>query len=403
MVRQAQAALDHALLQLSYTVVHAPMDGIVAKVDQIQVGDHVNAATPLFALMSGSDMWVEANFKETDLTYMRPGQHATFSVDAYPGRTFTGQVLSTSPGTGSSFSLLPPENSSGNWVKVVQRLPVRLSIDDNGRRAAGRGHERGSERGHRTSPFAGILGLTRCRDRPEDGFEETARDEGVGATEALPPPAPPSGRVRFHGLITVSVMLATIMQALDTTIANVALPRMQGTLSATQDEMGWVLTSYIVAAAITIPLTGWLAGEFGRRRVFLVSIFVFTVASALCGVATSLRQIVLFRFLQGVGGAALVPLSQAVLFDINPPKDFGRAMSIWGIGVTMGPILGPALGRLADRQLFLALGVLHQPADRRAGLCRPVLHHARKPQRASPRASISWASPASVSPSPRCR
>ena len=132
LVRQAQAALDHALLQLSYTEVHAPMDGIVAKVDQIQVGDHVNAATPLFALMSGTDIWVEANFKETDLTHMRPGQSATFSVDSYPGRKFTGHVLSTSPGTGSSFSLLPPENSSGNWVKVVQRLPVRLSIDNNG-------------------------------------------------------------------------------------------------------------------------------------------------------------------------------------------------------------------------------------------------------------------------------
>jgi membrane fusion protein (multidrug efflux system) len=131
LVKQAQAALDHALLQLSYTEVHAPMDGIVAKVDQIQVGDHVNAATPLFALVSASDLWVEANFKETDLTYMRPGQKATFSVDAYSGRTFTGHVLSTSPGTGSSFSLLPPENASGNWVKVVQRLPVRLSIDNN--------------------------------------------------------------------------------------------------------------------------------------------------------------------------------------------------------------------------------------------------------------------------------
>jgi membrane fusion protein (multidrug efflux system) len=131
-VRQAQAALDHALLELSYTVVHAPSDGIVAKVEQIQVGDHVNAAAPLFALMSNSNIWVEANFKETDLTYMRPGQDATFSVDAYPSRTFTGKVISTSPGTGSSFSLLPPENSSGNWVKVVQRLPVRLSIESNG-------------------------------------------------------------------------------------------------------------------------------------------------------------------------------------------------------------------------------------------------------------------------------
>ncbi len=178
----------------------------------------------------------------------------------------------------------------------------------------------------------------------EDGGKRAPEAEGVGATKGAPPRAPVFKPVPNHGIITVSVMLATIMQALDSTIANVALPRMQGELSATQDEMGWVLTSYIVAAAITIPLTGWLAGEFGRRIVFLISIFVFTVASALCGLAESLPQIVLYRFLQGVGGAALVPLSQAVLFDINSPKDFGRAMSIWGIGVTMGPILGPALG-----------------------------------------------------------
>ena len=176
-------------------------------------------------------------------------------------------------------------------------------------------------------------------------IEDTVEPMGVDATiPSVKPAAPIAGKVRFHGFITLSVMLATFMQALDTTIANVALPRMQGMLSATQDEMGWVLTSYIVAAAITIPLTGWLAGQFGRRRVFLTSVFLFTVASALCGLAESLPQIVLFRFLQGVGGAALVPMSQAVLFDINSPKDFGRAMSIWGVGVTMGPILGPALG-----------------------------------------------------------
>src|ERR1700733_7830347 len=109
--------------------------------------------------------------------------------------------------------------------------------------------------------------------------------------------------VPYHGVITASVMLATFMYSLDSTIANVALPRMQGSLSATQDEMGWVLTSYIVASAIAIPLMGWLAGEFGRRRVFLISIFVFTLASALCGLAQSLDQIVLFRVLQGLCGA----------------------------------------------------------------------------------------------------
>jgi membrane fusion protein (multidrug efflux system) len=128
-VRQAQAALDRAKLNYSYTTIRAPLDGIVTKVEQLQVGDYINAVTPQFALVSQKDRWVEANFKETDLTHMRPGQRARIAVDAFPGITFTGKVQSTSPGTGSSFSLLPPENSSGNWVKVVQRLPVRLSID----------------------------------------------------------------------------------------------------------------------------------------------------------------------------------------------------------------------------------------------------------------------------------
>jgi DHA2 family multidrug resistance protein len=150
--------------------------------------------------------------------------------------------------------------------------------------------------------------------------------------------------VPHRAILTTCMMMAVIMTSLDTTVANVALPHMQGELSGTQDEMGWVLTSYIVATAIMIPLGGWLANEFGRRKVFLISIVVFTVASALCGLAQSLPQIVLFRFLQGAGGAALVPLAQAVLFDINPPKDFGRAMTIFVAGSNLAPIMGPILG-----------------------------------------------------------
>ncbi|HMH87875.1 MAG TPA: DHA2 family efflux MFS transporter permease subunit [Steroidobacteraceae bacterium] len=145
-------------------------------------------------------------------------------------------------------------------------------------------------------------------------------------------------------LITVSVMLASIMSSLDTTIANVALPRIQGSVSATQDQMAWVLTSYIVAAAIMTPLSGWLTGQIGRNRVFLYSVAGFTVTSMLCGVAQSLPQIVLARLLQGLCGAALVPLSQAVLLDINPPERHARAMAVWVMGVTLGPIIGPALG-----------------------------------------------------------
>src|ERR1019366_3163531 len=138
---------------------------------------------------------------------------------------------------------------------------------------------------------------------------------------------------QHRGLITLSVMLASIMQALDVTIANVALPRIQGSLSSTQDQITWVLTSYIIATAIMMPLSGWLAGQFGRKRVLLVSIAVFTLASVLCGLAQTLPEMVVFRALQGLGGAALVPMSQAVLLDINPPEHHGRAMSVWGMGV----------------------------------------------------------------------
>jgi MFS transporter, DHA2 family, multidrug resistance protein len=145
-------------------------------------------------------------------------------------------------------------------------------------------------------------------------------------------------------MITVSIMLATIMQTLDGTIANVALPHMQGTLSASQDQIAWVLTAYIVAAAIATPLTGWMVDRYGQKNVFLASIGGFTVASMLCGLSNTLAEIVAARLLQGVFGAALVPLSQVVLMDINPREKQGSAMAIWGVGVMVGPILGPTLG-----------------------------------------------------------
>jgi DHA2 family multidrug resistance protein len=145
-------------------------------------------------------------------------------------------------------------------------------------------------------------------------------------------------------MITLSIMLATIMQTLDSTIANVALPHMQGTLSASQDQIAWVLTAYIIASAIATPVTGWLCDRFGQKNIFMASITGFTVASALCGMSNSLAQIVAARLLQGVFGAALVPLAQVVLMQINPREKQGQAMAVWGMGVMVGPILGPTLG-----------------------------------------------------------
>jgi DHA2 family multidrug resistance protein len=145
-------------------------------------------------------------------------------------------------------------------------------------------------------------------------------------------------------LVTVCAMTATIMQALDTTIANVALPYMQGSLSASLDQINWVLTSYIVAAAIMTAPIGWLADRFGRKKLFIVCVAGFTFASLLCALAQNIEQIVLFRMLQGMAGAALVPLSQSVLLDAYTPEERGSAMAIWGVGVMLGPIMGPTLG-----------------------------------------------------------
>jgi DHA2 family multidrug resistance protein len=134
------------------------------------------------------------------------------------------------------------------------------------------------------------------------------------------------------------------MRGLDNTIANVALAQMQGSLSASREEIAWVLTSYIVSVAITTPLSGWLAGRLGIKYVFLFSVIGFVVASALCGAATTLPELVFFRALQGIGGAALVPLAQATLISINPPERHGQAMAVFGTGTILGPIAGPVLG-----------------------------------------------------------
>ena len=139
-------------------------------------------------------------------------------------------------------------------------------------------------------------------------------------------------------------MLGTTLEVLDTSIVNVALPHMQGTFSASVDEIAWVLTSYLVANGIMIPMTGWISSRFGRKRYFLTSVFAFVVASALCGAAQSLSQMIMFRLIQGAAGAAMIPSSQAILMETFPPAEQQMAMAMWGVGLMVAPILGPTLG-----------------------------------------------------------
>jgi DHA2 family multidrug resistance protein len=154
-----------------------------------------------------------------------------------------------------------------------------------------------------------------------------------------PPPRPP-----YKWLIALAVMLGTFLEVLDSSIVNVSLPHMQGSFSASVDEISWVLTSYLVANGIMIPMTGWISARFGRKRYFLTSMFLFLIASAFCGAARSLSQIVIFRLMQGAAGAAMLPSSQAIMMETFPPEEQQLAMATWGVGMMVAPILGPTLG-----------------------------------------------------------
>jgi DHA2 family multidrug resistance protein len=145
-------------------------------------------------------------------------------------------------------------------------------------------------------------------------------------------------------LIAISVMLATFMEVLDTSVANVALPHIAGNLSASTDQATWVLTSYLVSNAIVLPATGWLSARFGRKRLLVFCIIVFTLSSLLCGAATSLSMLIIARVIQGAGGGALQPIAQATMLESFPPNKRGMAMAVYGMGVVVAPIIGPTLG-----------------------------------------------------------
>ena len=184
------------------------------------------------------------------------------------------------------------------------------------------------------------VALRRGAPEPEDLVEPIA-----SPAAAAPAPLSNTGPgVANRGAITACVILAVVMQALDTTIANVALPYIQGSVSASSDQINWVLTSYITAAAIMTPAAGYFANRFGRKRVLLISVAGFVVASILCGIAQSLVEIVGFRLLQGMFGAALVPLAQSILLDIYTPEERGSAMAVFGVSIMVGPVLGPVIG-----------------------------------------------------------
>jgi DHA2 family multidrug resistance protein len=183
---------------------------------------------------------------------------------------------------------------------------------------------------------------------------------------AADPPPISAGR---KWAITMTVMVVAFMQILDTSVTNVVLPHLQGSLSAGLDEVSWVITSYLAANAIVIPATGWLVAVFGRTRFFLICCTLFTVSSFISGAAPDLTTLIVARIFQGLGGGPIIPLSQAILWEIFPIHQRGVAMAVWGVGFILGPILGPTGRRLPGRRVVVAMDLLHQPAGRDPRLC----------------------------------
>ena len=280
-VRIAQAEVEKARLDLEHTVVRASEPGIVTHFDLVP-GTVVTPGTPLFALVVERSFWVDANFKETELGGVRPGLPATIDVDLYPKHPFHGRVESLAGGTGAAFSLLPPQNATGNWVKVAQRVPVRMTIDDPdpafplrvGATATVSVDLRASPappprlpahrrtRGDRRSAGDDASSAPQIPRRPQDR-SRLPRRRPAATTRRARSPTPMTGS---RTMVTLAVMAATVIQVLDTTIVNVALPHMAGELSASSDQISWVLTSYIVASSIVMPLTGYLTDRLGRRK-----------------------------------------------------------------------------------------------------------------------------------------
>ena len=282
-------------------------------------------------------------------------------LDAYPGRVFKGRVAGFSPGTGLSESLLPPENATGNYVKVTQRLPVRIELaepnpDDTPlfvglsvvpsvrftERPTGPGAgQRLHAYGRLRPPIAVPARRARSRaTRTMKGGREAMNATSVNGNGSGPRVRPPVN----HWIVALTVTLATFMEVLDTSIANVALPYISGGLAVGRSQATWVLTSYLVANAIVLPLSGWLMGLFGRKRFYMICVLLFTVSSALCGAAPNIELLILFRVLQGLGGGGLQPSEQGILIDTFPRRQLGMAMALYGMAIVVAPILGPVLG-----------------------------------------------------------
>ena len=358
---QARRDLAQAELNLRYCDVVSEIDGVVTR-RNVNPGNNVQAGQSLMAVRSLTEIWIDANFKETQLADLRIGQRAVCEVDMYGGkqrvrgphhRLHDGHRPDAGPAAAAKRDRQLREDRAAaagadraDRLRSGQAAAVRRALG-RAARVLSRSHPRGRTPGSSCNPTLPCRKSRRSRLRNH----RSATAGGNGSpdpSELMSSVALPSAATTRRAInpwfVAIAVVVPTFMEVLDTTIANVALRYIAGGLSAAETDSEWVITSYLAANAIVLPITGWLSAHLGRRNYFLLSIAVFTLASGLCGMATSLPQIILFRVIQGLAGGGLQPSSQAILLDSFPPEKQGTAMTMFGIAALIGPIVGPTLG-----------------------------------------------------------
>ena len=362
---QARATLQLAQNDLDNTVIRAPVAGIAGN-RAGQTGQYVKPGTQLLSLVPLPQVYVTANFKETQLTLMRPGQAAAVSVDAYPDQTIIGRVDSFAPGSGAQFSLLPPDNATGNFTKIVQRVPVRIApaAGQPARVAASPRTFGDGNGGHARSRRCGRRRRNRRRGA---GRNETRRQmtwtlvsplrrvrspRPVAPAAAAPPPAAaspvparqiqPASLRQWVGVL--AMVFGMFMALLDIQIVTSSLTQIQGGLSASADEISWVQTSYLIAEVVMVPMTGMLSRLMSTRILFVAATTGFTVTSVLCATATSLGTMIFYRILQGFLSGAMIPTVFPVVYTIFPPRQLAVVMVLISLILNLSSTVGPSLG-----------------------------------------------------------
>ena len=392
--------LDDAERNLARTHIVAPIAGVATQVDQIELGRVAPAGQPVFAIVEDRGLWVDANPKESDLTYVHAGEPASVTIDTFPGREFKGRVCSIAPGTGSQFSILPAQNASGNWVKVVQRVPLRFCFDARREhRGPARRHERERLDRHRAHALA-----RRAAERPSSGSSRGSPSPSAAKTVAPWTSRPPmTGAVdarHADGLRhdgdhhagarhddrqrrpALHAGLAVDHPGPDQLGADL-LHRRRGDHDLAARLVGDARSAARSCSSSAPPASPSPRCCAGSRR-----------ASSRWSRSACCRACSAPRWCRS---------AQAVMLDIYPPARRGSAMAIWGMGVMLGPDHGPDARRLADRVLFVALGVLRQPAVRHPDRARPLGLHERDARSAATCRSPGSASCRCRSASARCR